>query len=212
MPDATSDIPKLPRTFFRREPVALAKSLLGQRLVRTLDDGTRLAGLIVETEAYLGIPDLAAHTARGRRTPRNESMWGDAGHAYVYFTYGMHHCFNVVAGKPDHPVAVLIRALEPTEGLDAMHARRATPRSRARRDTDLCSGPGKLCQALAITRDLDGVDLTKDSRLHLERVRHRRYPDSSIVTTTRVGVAYAGEWADKPLRFYVKGNPNISKA
>ncbi|MEX0744191.1 MAG: DNA-3-methyladenine glycosylase [Phycisphaeraceae bacterium] len=198
---------RLPRPFFQREPVELAKSLLGQRLVRVLDDGTRFAGTIVETEAYLGIPDLAAHTANGRRTRRNESMWGEAGHAYVYFTYGMHHCMNIVAGMPDHPVAVLLRALEPTEGLDAMHDRRPA----ARRDTDLCSGPGKLCQALAITRDLDGVDLTENARLFLERGRHRRYPDRSIVTTARVGVAYAGEWADKPLRFYVEGNPHVSR-
>ncbi|MEX0653158.1 MAG: DNA-3-methyladenine glycosylase [Phycisphaeraceae bacterium] len=198
----------IPRAFFRRSAVDLATALLGQRLVRVLDDGTRLAGLIVETEAYLGVPDLAAHTANGRRTARNESMWGEAGHAYVYFTYGMHHCMNIVAGAPGHPVAVLLRALEPTEGLPAMYAHRSAA---ARRDTDLCSGPGKLCQALAITRTLDGVDLTEDSRLFLERTRHRRYARALIVTTTRVGVAYAGAWADKPLRYYLKGNPHVSK-
>lgn len=198
---------RISRDFYRRDPVDLATALLGQRLVRVLADGTRLAGTIVETEAYLGIPDLAAHTANGRRTARNESMWGEAGHAYVYFTYGMHHCMNIVAGKPGHPVAVLLRALEPTEGLEAMHDRRLA----AKRDTDLCSGPGKLCQAMDITRELDGVDLTQDSRLFLERLRHRRYAEAKIVTTTRVGVAYAGEWAHKPLRFYLKGNPHVSK-
>src|SRR5690606_2172802 len=143
---------RLPREFFLRDPVAVARSLLGQRLVRVAND-VRTAGLIVEVEAYLGVPDKAAHTSGGRRTPRNESMWGVGGRAYVYFTYGMHHCLNVVVGEAGHPVAVLLRALEPTQGLDAMRRRRP----RARRDRDLCSGPGKLCQAMAIDRQLDGA-------------------------------------------------------
>src|SRR5690606_28960799 len=117
------------REFYRRDPVTVARALLGQRLVRVAQ-GVRTAGLIVEVEAYLGIPDKAAHTCGGRRTPRNESMWGDGGHAYIYFTYGMHHCMNVVAGAPGSPVAVLLRALEPVEGLEAMYARR----SKAKRD------------------------------------------------------------------------------
>jgi DNA-3-methyladenine glycosylase len=199
-------MPRPPRPFYRRDPVTLAKALLGQRLVRILD-GERIAGLIVETEAYLGIPDRAAHTFGGRRTARNESMWGEAGHAYVYFTYGMHYCMNVVAAGPGEPVAVLVRALEPAEGVERMRGRRP----RAKRDTDLCSGPAKLCEALGIDRGLDGADLVDGDELFIEQVRRRAMPAGRIVTATRVGVAYAGEWADRPLRFYVKDNPHVSR-
>ena len=199
-------MPRLPRTFYRRDPVTLARALLGQTLVRKLDN-TRLAGVIVEVEAYLGTPDKAAHTYHGRRTPRNESMWGDAGHAYVYFTYGMHHCLNAVAGGKGDPVAVLIRALEPTEGLAKMYRHRKA----ARRDTDLCSGPAKLCQALRIDRKLDGHDLTKASPLFIEKSRRSMMPTSKIAAGPRVGVGYAEEWADKPLRFYIKQNTHVSK-
>lgn len=169
--------------------------------------GERLSGIIVETEAYLGAIDAAAHTYRGRRTQRNQSMFLEGGHAYVYFTYGMHHCMNVVAGHVDEPVAVLIRALEPTEGLDAMR----TLRPAARKDTALCSGPGKLCQALSITRLLDGNDLVTGDALWIEQERTRGLPVKLIGVSPRIGVAYAGEWADKPLRFFVLGNPHVSR-
>lgn len=204
---ATAKPDRLGRSFYRRDPVAVAKALLGQRLVRVLD-GQRLAGVIVEVEAYLGVADRAAHTYNGRRTARNESMWGDGGHAYVYFTYGMHYCLNAVAGTRGHPVAVLLRALEPVEGLEVMRKHRA----KARRDTDLCSGPAKLCQAMAIDRRLDGHDLVSGSELFIERVRRRAHPLSMIVRGPRVGVAYAGAWARRPLRFYLKGNPHVSRA
>jgi len=169
--------------------------------------GQRLAGTIVETEAYLGVQDRAAHTFNGRSTARNTSMWGDGGHAYVYFTYGMHYCLNAVAGRPQEPIAVLLRALEPTEGLDAMRARRVT----ARKDTDLCSGPAKLCQALGVDRALDGTDLVASDDLFVERCRGRAFPAWKIVIGPRVGVAYAREWAEKPLRFHVAGNPHVSR-
>jgi DNA-3-methyladenine glycosylase len=203
-------MPRLTRKFFRSEPVPLARALLGQRLVRILDhpNGTRLAGIIVEVEAYLGVNDKAAHTVGGRRTPRNESMWQDGGHAYVYFTYGMHHCMNVVASEAGDPVAVLIRALEPTENLDLMYPHRKA----ARRDMDLCSGPAKLCQALDIDRTLDGSDLVKAPSLFIEQVRKRAIPQSRITTGPRVGVSYAQEWADKPLRFYISDNPHVSRS
>ncbi len=184
----------------------VARSLLGQRLVRVLD-GRRLAGAIVEVEAYLGQRDQAAHTYNGRRTARNGSMWGDGGHAYVYFTYGMHHCMNAVAGRADEPIAVLLRAIEPLEGLEVMRSLR----KKARKDTDLCSGPAKLCQALGIDRGLDGCDLVEGSELFIEKARARAYPGRGIVTGPRVGVAYAGAWAAKPLRFYVKGNHHVSR-
>ena len=197
---------RLPRAFYRRDPVALARALLGQRLVHAAA-GQRLAGLIVEVEAYLGVEDRAAHTFGGRRTARNETMYRDGGHAYVYFTYGMHHCLNVVASAVDHPVAVLIRALEPVEGLDTMYGHRL----KARRDTDLCSGPGKLCQALGIDRSHDGTDLTTSPALYIERVRQRVYPNTRIVSSPRIGVDYAGDWAAKPLRFHVRGHAHVSK-
>jgi len=195
----------LNRRFFRREPVALAKALLGRTLVRVLDDGTRLAGRIVETEAYLGSEDRAAHSYGGRRTARNESMYLDAGHAYVYFTYGMHWCMNVVAERPGVPTACLLRAIEPLEGLDLMRAHR-----QRHAETDLCSGPAKLAQALRIDRSLDGVDLVTDSRLFLER--GRAIAAQRIAVASRIGVGYAGDWALRPLRFYIAGNPHVSRA
>lgn len=197
---------RMPRSFFRRDPVSVAKSLLGQRLVR-IDHGQRLAGLIVETEAYLGIPDRAAHTFGGRRTPRVASMWKDGGTAYVYFTYGMHYCMNVVAGNVGEPVAVLLRALEPMDGLDIMSINRGGPD----RAATLCSGPARLCAALNITREQDGLDLATSHTLFIERVRRGEYPPEHIVTTARVGVSYAQEWAHKPLRFYLKNNPHVSR-
>lgn len=198
---------RLERNFFRRGVVQVARALLGQRLVRVVD-GCRMAGLIVEVEAYLGIPDRAAHTYNGRCTARNASMWGDGGHAYVYFTYGMHHCMNVVASRAGQPVGVLIRALEPVEGLEAMRRYR----KKVRLDTDLCSGPAKICESFGIDRELDGVDLVRGKSLFLERVRQRAYPSSHIAVTARVGVDSAGDWAAKPLRFYLQGNPHVSRA
>ena len=184
----------------------VARALLGQRMVHVVD-GERLAGLIVEVEAYLGAEDKAAHTFGGRRTARNETMYRDGGHAYVYFTYGMHHCINVVASTIDHPVAVLVRALEPTEGVETMYRHRI----KARRDRDLCSGPGKLCQALAINRTHDGTDLVEGCTFYIERVRQRVYPNKRIVASPRIGVNYAEEWAVKPLRFHVRDHACVSK-
>ncbi len=205
---ATVHHPRLPRTFYQRGSVMLARALLGQKLVHVVD-GERLAGIIVETEAYLGIPDKAAHTYRGRHTQRNHAMWCDGGHAYVYFTYGMHHCMNVVAGHEGDPIAVLIRALEPVEGIDTMRLNRTASSGAAL--TTLCSGPGKLCQAMGITRRHTGRDMVNDPELFIERMRQRPYPASRIAVSARIGVAYAEEWADEPLRFYLKDNPHVSK-
>ncbi len=199
--------PRLGANFFQRDPVTVAKALLGQRLVSRVASQTT-AGLIVETEAYLGPEDQAAHCKNHHRSPRVESMYGPPGTAYVYFTYGMHHCLNLVTGPAGSPQAVLLRALEPTQGLDVMYRRRA----KAKRDTDLCSGPAKLAQALAVTTDrFDGIDLTTDPQLFLQRMRQRAYPAAAIQSTPRVGVAYAGDWATKPLRFHLKGHPHVSK-
>ena len=160
----TNRIPRF--TAFESDPITVARRLLGQRLVRVINR-QRLAGTIVEVEAYLGAVDAAAHTYQGRRTKRNEAMYLPGGHAYVYFTYGMHHCLNVVCGRADEGVAVLVRAIEPTEGLARMYRNRRT----AKRESDLCSGPAKLTQAMEIDRALNGTDLRTAESLFIECVR-----------------------------------------
>lgn len=186
----------------------LAPRLLGMLLVRRIA-GKRLAGIIVETEAYLGAVDRASHAFAGRRTARNQSMYGRPGIAYVYFTYGMHHCMNVVCGREGEASAVLLRALEPIEGLEVMRRARGPGRGGVpRADQELCSGPGKLCQALSIDRSLDGADLTTGKAgLWIEPGRG----EAGVVgRSARVGVDYAGEWAATPLRFFIEGNAHVS--
>lgn len=196
------------RKDFSAGSAEIAQKLIGSRLVRQLDDATRLAGVIVETEAYLGVEDAAAHSFAGRRTARTEAMYAKPGTAYVYFTYGMHHCMNVVCGRIDEPVAVLIRALEPTEGLDRMTSHRSGGR-RTLAPRDLCSGPGKLCQAMAIDRTLNLEDLTRSGRLWIEHPGTPRRIE--LANGPRIGVAYAGEWAHKPLRWWAAGNGHVSR-
>lgn len=201
------------RPFFATDPVTLAKKLIGQTLVRVLDDGTRLAGVIVETEAYLGGRDKAAHSYKLHRSARNEPMYQQPGAAYVYFTYGMHHCFNVVAGRVDEPVAVLIRALEPTEGESLIRLNRARGderRADAFRTTDLCSGPGKICQALRIDCSMNGADLAQNPSLFILRTKPRRVADTRLTNTARVGVGSAGRWGSRRLRWYLTASPHVS--
>ncbi len=195
---------RLTRRFYRRDPVTLAKALLGQILVRRLDDGQELSGRIVEVEAYLGVEDRAAHSYGGRRTKRNASMYLDSGHAYVYFVYGMHWCFNVVADREEVPTAVLIRALQPLVGIDEMKRTRGKDL-----ETELCSGPAKLAEALAIDRSLDGTDLVCGEALHIRR--GRKSDPTRVVAGPRVGVGYANVWARKSLRFFVASNPHVSR-
>lgn len=191
------------------EPETVARKLLGQRLVRIVD-GKRLAGTIIEVEAYLGAEDEACHTFGGSRTKRNQSMYLQAGHAYVYFTYGMHYCMNVVCGrsgiKMDEGVAVLIRAIEPTHGIKRMFGNRKA----AKNENQLCSGPAKLTQALEIDCLLDGVDMLKSDQLFIEQIKMKIVQDSEVVRTARIGVAYAGQWANKPLRYFIKGHEGVS--
>ncbi len=194
------------------DAATLARRLLGCLLVRVLDDGTRLSGVIVETEAYLGAPDRASHAFGGRRTARNEAMYGRPGTCYVYFTYGMHFMCNVVCGRRDEPLAVLLRALEPAQGVEVMRRHRARrPRARPLGDTDLCSGPGKLCQALAIDRRLNGLDLTTGVDLFIQRSVCPPV-DGQLANTPRIGVDSAGEWARKPLRWFLAASPHVSVA
>ncbi|HEV8579794.1 MAG TPA: DNA-3-methyladenine glycosylase [Thermoanaerobaculia bacterium] len=195
----------LPPSFFRRPAETVARDLLGRYLVRELD-GERLALRLVETEAYLGAPDRASHAWAGRRTPRNESLYLPGGHAYVYFIYGMHYCLNAVTGEADAGSAVLLRAGEPVAGEERMRENRgwtAKPRP-----GDLAGGPGKLCQALAIGRELDGGPLDR-SPLYL--AKGEPVAEEQVVTGPRIGVDYAGEAAGWPLRFSVRGNLHVSK-
>jgi DNA-3-methyladenine glycosylase len=180
---------KLSRSFYARPTLTVARDLIGMHLVHR--DGRRLrSGRIVETEAYQGPRDLAAHSAGGRRTQRTEVMFGPPGHAYVYFIYGVWHCLNVVTGAAGTPHAVLIRALEPVQGIDR------------------ASGPGLLCQAMNIDRALDGADLCAQ-RLWLERPAGFRAP--RIGRSTRIGVDYAGDWAHRPWRFFDRDSGAVSR-
>ena len=197
----------------------LARALLGQTLVRVLESGDRVAGRIVETEAYLGTRDEASHAYGGRRSPRNESMYARPGTAYVYFTYGMHFCMNIAGAEEGVPEAVLIRALEPVEGIDELRrARAANRRSPAGlKDTLLCSGPARLCQAMAIDRAIDGEDLTRSARLFLERpvgvggTEGWRRPGERVRRGPRIGIGSAGNWVDRPLRWFLSGNAHVSR-
>jgi DNA-3-methyladenine glycosylase len=195
---------KLPRKFYSRtDTVQIARELLGKLLVVPNEQGERVSGMIVETEAYLGAEDRGAHSYGGRRTPRNDVMYGLAGHVYVFFVYGMYYQFNVVTGPVDHPHAILVRAIEPVEGIEIMRERRGEMKER-----NLTSGPGKLAIALGIDRSLNGADLLGD-RCWLED--HRVFAEDAISSGPRIGIDYAGEDALKPWRFWVKGNEFISR-
>ncbi len=191
---------KIPRRFYEQNTLEVARQLLGKTLVREHAEGATV-GRIVETEAYIGPEDKACHASRGR-TPRTEIMFGRAGHAYVYLIYGFHYMLNIVTEAPDFPAAVLIRAVEPLEGLELMRARRKTENVRG-----LASGPGKLCQAFAIDRKLNGDDMCGE----VLYVEDRGEPARKIVTTPRIGVDYAGKWKRKPWRFVIDGNEFVSK-
>ena len=195
---------KLDREFYMGDDtISIARQLLGKLIVVPNENGERISGMIVETEAYLGEADRAAHSYGGRRTPRNEVMYGLAGYAYVFFVYGMYYQFNVVCGPINTPHAILIRAVEPVEGIETMRERRGPMK-----DGNLASGPGKLCIAFGINRGFNGEDLLGD-RLWLED--YRKFSNNEIAVGKRIGIDYAGEDADKPWRFWVKGNPIVSK-
>jgi DNA-3-methyladenine glycosylase len=183
----------------------VAPDLLGLVLAHATEEGIA-AGRVVEVEAYCGPADLAAHSAGGRRTARNEVMWGPAGCAYVYFIYGLHHCVNVVVATPGVPEAVLIRALEPVAGLDLMRERRGARVP----DAALARGPGNLTQALAIGRERNGADL-RTSALRLLRPAGAPPAADDVVRSPRIGVAYAGAWAALPWRFSLRGSPAVSR-
>lgn len=192
----------LQRMFYQRDTIEVAKDLLGKILVHESSEGLT-AGKIVETEAYRGPEDQAAHSSGGRRTARNEVMFGEKGFSYVYFIYGLYYCVNLTAGNvAGKPEAVLLRALEPVEGLDLMAKRRGTAG-----EVNLTSGPSRLCMAMGITKAQNKLDVTTPP-LYVEDASS--IAKENILETTRVGVGYAGEWKNKPWRFYVKDNRSVS--
>ncbi len=187
----------LPREFYARDTTLVAKELLGQVLLHDTPEGLA-AGRIVETEAYIQ-NDPACHASRGM-TPRNSVMFGSPGHAYVYIIYGMHFCFNIVTAAKGVGEAVLIRALEPLEGIPLMQERRGKERLK-----DLCRGPAMLVQALGISKENNGDDIVGGK---LTVCRGEFVSEDRIITTTRVGIT---QGADLPLRFYIKDNIYISR-
>ncbi|HEY8609019.1 MAG TPA: DNA-3-methyladenine glycosylase [Noviherbaspirillum sp.] len=180
---------KLPRSFYDRDTETVARDLLGKHLVR-VDGARRMRGRIVEVEAYVGAHDLAAHSSKGV-TPRTRVMYGPPGHAYVYLIYGIHHCLNVVTEAEGNGAAVLIRALEPVTGIGGN-----------------TRGPGLLCRALGIDRRLNGEDLLGNELFIEDAGEELR---DRVVAAPRVGVAYAGDWAGMPLRFYLQENGWVSR-
>jgi DNA-3-methyladenine glycosylase len=185
----------LKRSFYARPTVEVARDLLGKVLVHGA-----AAGVIVETEAYLGGDDLAAHSARGI-TDRTRVIFGPPGHAYVYFIYGMYECLNIVAEQDGHPGCVLVRAVEPLAGIRIMKHRRPA----ARRLEDLASGPGRLTLAMGISRTDNGADVTRGPLVIREPAEPRQF---EIEATPRIGIRHCADW---PLRFVIKGNPFVSR-
>ncbi|MGH9856765.1 MAG: DNA-3-methyladenine glycosylase [Acidobacteriota bacterium] len=205
----------LPRSFYTRDTHIVCRELLGKVLIRKIDNHI-VSGRIVEVEAYVGFDDLASHASKGR-TSRTDVMFGPAGHAYVYLVYGMHHCLNIVTEKETYPAAVLIRALEPIEGVKIMTNNRtlsffqSLPSTHHKLLTNLTSGPGKLCQALAVDKSFSGKDITRhDSELFIVD-DDVRISTSSITTTPRIGVAYAGASATLPWRYFITNSPFVSR-
>ena len=184
------------RSFFNRPTLTVARELLGQRLVR-LEGNQRIAGLITEAEAYIGTGDDGCH-ARAGLTNRNRSMWGPPGHAYLYFTYGMHWMLNIVTERDGFPAAVLLRGVKPVEGHEVIRRRRT-----GRPESELTNGPAKLCQAFALDRSFDGQDLCHpESTLFIEQ--DVGIPEHSVTTGPRVGLNHVSEpWKSKPWRFRV---------
>src|SRR5690606_6877096 len=195
---------KLPKKFYTRELLTVARELLGKILVK-IEDDKLLAGKIVEVEAYDGLTDEAAHTFIGR-TKRNEIMFNEGGYLYVYFTYGAHFCCNIVTGKKDHGTAVVIRAVEPERGMAKMSSTRYNKLIITEKEKyNRTSGPGKVCDAFNITKEHYGIDLTGDQIFLLDRPKLKK---NDIEVSKRVGIKKS---IDLPWRFYIKNNPYISR-
>jgi DNA-3-methyladenine glycosylase len=193
------------RAFYERDTVIVAKELLGKLLVHETPEGVT-TGKIVETEAYLGPEDKAAHAYGNLRTPRTETQYGPKGHSYIYFIYGMYYCLNVTSGKiAGKPEAILIRALEPVQGIELMTKRR---KEKHGKEASLTNGPSKLCMAMGLTRKQNGVDMSAPP-LHIDQAQTANR--ENISKSTRINVDYAGDWKLKPWRFYITDNKFVSK-
>ena len=206
------DTPPLPRSFYSREPALVAHALIGKQLIRILDDATVICR-IVETEAYSGAGDAASHAGRGP-TARNFPMFGPPGHAYVYFIYGIHWMFNIAAHPADTPGAVLIRAVEPLSGLDLLRRRRAQQGQavrivRPRPDRDLTNGPAKLAKALDLTGDHNNLDLCRGAEITI--TDGALGVDETVATGPRVRVSGGEDAQARPWRFWIAGNPWVSR-
>lgn len=202
--------PNLTKEFYKQDALLVAKKLLGKVLVRKYKD-SYLAGRIVETEAYIGSIDKACHAYGGKKTPRLMPLYEEGGISYVYFIYGMYSCMNVITGHSMDPQGVLIRALEPIEGLQEMSTLRFNKpyeTLKPREILNLTSGPGKLCKAMDIDKTLTGISLFSDELYIYED----GFEDFEIIERPRIGIDYAEEAKDFLWRFYIKGNKYISKA
>ena len=202
----------LDKSFYSTDALTLSKKLLGKVLVNEVN-GKTLKGIIVETEAYIGAIDKASHAYGGRRTERTETLYGEPGICYVYSIYGMYFCFNVICGEKDVAEGVLIRALEPLEGLDEMSLYRfKTPYNELTKAKikNLTNGPSKLCIAMNINKSNNKEELIKENLLYIEDY-NIEVSSSNIVETTRIGIDYAEEAVHFPWRFYIKDNPYVSK-
>ena len=195
---------KLGLDFFQQDTTKVAIALLGQILVRVIRCGLILKGRIVETEAYLGLKDSSCHSFGGKKTKRTKTMYLSAGHTYIYFTYGMHYCFNIVTGDKTQPEAVLIRALEPLEGIKEM----AVNRNLKKESFNLTNGPAKLCQAMQIDKNLNGKNLTGSS-IFIEKGPSTSF--KKLVVDKRIGLSPYSDSYYLPLRFYVKNNLYVSR-
>jgi DNA-3-methyladenine glycosylase len=195
----------LKRSFYERDTLTVAKNLLGKLLVHETVEGIT-AGKIAETEAYMGPEDKASHAYDNLRTKRTEAQFGPKGHAYIYFVSGMHYCFNVTSGTiPGKPEAILVRALDPVLGAEIMAKRRGVL---SRNMTNLTNGPGKLCKAMGMTTKQNGADLCAPP-LHIDEGEKIRKDE--IVQTTRINVDYSAQWKNRPWRFFVKNDLNVSR-
>lgn len=198
---------KLGQDFYQQDALVVAKDLLSKLLVREIE-GTKIICRIVETEAYIGPEDKGCHAYQNKRTKRTEVMFWSGGHAYIYLIYGMYHCLNVVTGQKNKPEAVLIRAIEPITGINRIKENRVI---KSKKIEDLTNGPGKLCQALAIDKKLNGYDLISGNDLYIINDNNYNHQEYDIVADKRINIDYAEEYKDKLWRFYLKGNPFVSK-
>ena len=195
---------KLPRSFFTNSALVVATEILGKHIVH-VDSGIKLSGKIVETESYTGPEDKASHSYNWKETQRNRVEYLIGGHIYIYLVYGMYWQLNITTAKKGMPECVLIRAVEPVDGIKKMMKRRKTEKL-----LNLTNGPGKFCQAFGFNKTHYGTDVTRSSYVYLQD-SGEKLSENDIVQAKRIGIDYAGEWAEKPWRFYIKNNLFVSR-